>query len=134
MSCFNFQPQDLQRVSQALHSGEHLRYGPPSTIAERRSEDRTGRELVDFDDVSYDDYAELLYPLLYQVATAARLRSFIIIGAGPTGVELTGAIPKLAKRELAMPYRSIHGQHARLVLIEAGKQILRVLPASVRDG
>jgi NADH dehydrogenase len=60
-----------------------------------------------------------------------RLLSFIIIGAGPTGVEMAGAIAELAKSELAMPYRSIHGQRARIVLIEAGQQILPTFPPSL---
>jgi NADH dehydrogenase len=60
-----------------------------------------------------------------------RLLSFIIIGAGPTGVELAGAIAELAKVELAMPYRSIHGQRARIVLVEAGRQILPAFTASL---
>ena len=53
-----------------------------------------------------------------------RLLSFVIIGAGPTGVELAGAIAELAQSELAMPFRNLYGQRARIVLIEAGKQIL----------
>jgi NADH dehydrogenase len=60
-----------------------------------------------------------------------RLLSFIIIGAGPTGVELAGAIAELAKDELAMPYRSIHGQRARIVLVEAGGQILPAFAPSL---
>jgi len=51
-----------------------------------------------------------------------QLLSFIIIGAGPTGVELAGAIASLPKTELAMPYRSIHGRRARILLIEAGER------------
>jgi NADH dehydrogenase FAD-containing subunit len=60
-----------------------------------------------------------------------RLLSFIVIGAGPTGVEMAGAIAELAKAELAMPYRSLHGQRARIVLVEAGKQILPAFPPSL---
>ena len=53
-----------------------------------------------------------------------RLLSFAIVGAGPTGVEMAGAIAEVAKSELAMPHRSIHGLKARIVLVEAGKQVL----------
>ena len=60
-----------------------------------------------------------------------RLLSFVIIGAGSTGVELAGAIAELAKAELAMTYRSIHGQCARIVLVEAGEQILPAFTPSV---
>ena len=60
-----------------------------------------------------------------------RLLSFAVIGAGPTGVEMAGAIAELAKAELAMPYRSIHGQRARIVLVEAGGQILPAFAPSL---
>ena len=57
-----------------------------------------------------------------------RLLSFAVVGGGPTGVEMAGAIAELAKAELALPYRSLHGQRARIVLVEAGKQILPSFP------
>jgi type III restriction enzyme len=66
VSRINFQPQDQQLVSQALQSGEQLLYGQSSTVAERRPEDYLVRELVDFDDISYDDHSELLYQLAGQ--------------------------------------------------------------------
>ena len=53
-----------------------------------------------------------------------RLLSFIVIGAGPTGVELAGDIAELAKIELAQSFRTIHGLTARIVLVEAASQIL----------
>lgn len=61
----------------------------------------------------------------------ARLLSFVIIGAGPTGVEMAGAVAELARIELEMPYRRIHGQRARILLVEAGKQILPEFPPSL---
>jgi type III restriction enzyme len=66
VSRINFQPQDQQLVSQALQSGEQLLYGKSSTVAERRPEDYIVRELVEFDDVSYDDHSDLLYQLAGQ--------------------------------------------------------------------
>ncbi len=53
-----------------------------------------------------------------------RLLSFVVIGAGPTGVELAGDIAELAKIELAQSFRAIHGLTARIVLVEAAPQIL----------
>ncbi len=53
-----------------------------------------------------------------------RLLSFVVIGAGPTGVELAGDIAELAKIELAQSFRTIHGLTARIVLVEAAPQIL----------
>lgn len=52
------------------------------------------------------------------------LLSFIIIGGGPTGVEVAGAIAELAKIELTQASRALHGLSARVLLIEAGSQIL----------
>ena len=60
-----------------------------------------------------------------------RLLSFIIIGAGSTGVEMAGAVAELAKAALAMAYRSLHGQCARIVLVEAGGQILPAFTPSL---
>ena len=53
-----------------------------------------------------------------------RLLSFVVIGGGPTGVEMAGDIAELAKIELAQSFRTIHGLTARIVLVEAGPQIL----------
>ena len=52
------------------------------------------------------------------------LLTFAIIGAGPTGVELTGAIIELARITLREDFRSIHPEEARVVLIEAGPRVL----------
>ena len=54
----------------------------------------------------------------------ARLLSFAIIGGGATGVEMAGAIAELARIELAQASRILHGLTARVVLVEAGPQIL----------
>jgi NADH dehydrogenase len=53
-----------------------------------------------------------------------RLLNFILIGAGPTGVELAGAIAELAKASLVHDFRRINPSDARIVLIEAGPRIL----------
>ena len=55
-----------------------------------------------------------------------RLLRFVIVGAGPTGVELAGAIAELARFTLAADFRHIDPRSARIVLLEAGP---RVLPA-----
>ena len=64
-------------------------------------------------------------------AERRRLLTFAIIGGGPTGVEMAGAIAELAKSELAFPYRNLHGEHAHIVLVEAGQQILPAFPSSL---
>ena len=53
-----------------------------------------------------------------------RLLSFVVVGGGPTGVEMAGAIAELAKRALASDFRSIDPRGARVILIEAGPRLL----------
>ena len=55
-----------------------------------------------------------------------RLLNFVVVGAGPTGVELAGTIAELARRTLARDFRRIDSRSARIILVEAGP---RVLPA-----
>ena len=60
----------------------------------------------------------------------AALMTFVIVGAGPTGVELAGTIAELARATLPGDFRRIDTREARIVLIEAGP---RVLPAFAQD-
>jgi len=53
-----------------------------------------------------------------------RLLNFVVVGGGPTGVEMAGAIAELAKRALASDFRSIDPRCARIILIEAGPRLL----------
>ena len=57
-------------------------------------------------------------------ARRAALLTFVIIGAGPTGVELAGTIAELARDTLRPDFRNIDTQKARVVLIEAGPRVL----------
>lgn len=56
-------------------------------------------------------------------ASAARL-TFVIVGGGPTGVELAGAIAEVAQQTLASDFRRIDPRMARIVLVEAGPRLL----------
>ena len=58
----------------------------------------------------------------------AGLLTFVIIGAGPTGVEMAGTIADLAKDTLAPDFRNIDTRKARVVLIEAGQRVLASFP------
>jgi len=62
------------------------------------------------------------------VAARARLLTFVVIGAGPTGVEMAGSIAELAHRALASDFRAIDPQAARVVLVEAGTRALTTFP------
>ena len=50
--------------------------------------------------------------------------TFIIVGGGPTGVELAGAIKELAVDVIPRDYRAADTRHARVILIEAGERVL----------
>jgi NADH dehydrogenase len=54
----------------------------------------------------------------------AALLTFVIVGAGPTGVELAGTIAELAQDTLPPDFRNIDTQKTRVVLIEAGPRVL----------
>jgi NADH dehydrogenase len=54
--------------------------------------------------------------------------TFVIVGGGPTGVELAGAMPFIAKRALAPDFRRIDTRKTRVILVEAGKRILPTFP------
>src|SRR5712672_2070217 len=58
----------------------------------------------------------------------AALLTFVIIGAGPTGVELAGTIAELAQDTLPPDFRNIDTHKARVVLIEAGPRVLAGFP------
>src|ERR1700712_2637606 len=57
-------------------------------------------------------------------ARRAALLTFVIVGAGPTGVELAGTIAELARDTLAPDFRNIDTHDARVVLVEAGPRVL----------
>ncbi len=53
-----------------------------------------------------------------------RLLTFVVIGAGPTGVEMAGQIRELANRTLAHEFRSIDPSTARVILVDGASQVL----------
>jgi NADH dehydrogenase len=54
--------------------------------------------------------------------------TFVVIGGGPTGVELAGALAEIAGRTLARDFRRFDPQTTRVVLIEAGPRVLPTFP------
>jgi len=60
-----------------------------------------------------------------------RLMTFVVIGAGPTGVELAGAIAELVRVALAADFRRIDPIMSRIILVEAGPRILPAFPDSL---
>ena len=60
-----------------------------------------------------------------------RLLTFVVVGGGPTGVELAGAIAELARSTLARDFRHIKSTEARIVLCEAGPTLLPGFPSAL---
>jgi len=63
----------------------------------------------------------------------ARELTFVIVGAGPTGVEMAGAISELARRSLASDFRNIDPTRTRVVLVEGGPRVLATMPPSLSE-
>jgi NADH dehydrogenase len=62
-----------------------------------------------------------------------RLLTFVVIGAGPTGVETAGAIAELAHIALRRDFRVINPREARIVLVEAGPRVLASFPEALSE-
>ncbi|MEO0403172.1 MAG: NAD(P)/FAD-dependent oxidoreductase [Pseudomonadota bacterium] len=61
-------------------------------------------------------------------AEQRRHLTFVIVGGGPTGVEMAGAIAELANHALAADFHRINSRDARVILIEAGDRLLKAFP------
>ncbi len=57
-----------------------------------------------------------------------QLMTFVIVGAGPTGVELAGAIAELARHTLRSDFREINPADARIILLDAQDRVLSSFP------
>jgi len=66
-------------------------------------------------------------------ATVNRLLTFVVIGGGPTGVELAGTIAELARSTLARDFKRINTRYARIVLCEAGPRLLASYPPHLSE-
>ena len=61
-------------------------------------------------------------------AAKSAAMTFVVIGGGPTGVEMAGAIAEIARYTLAKDFRHIDPSHARVVLVEGDQRILSSFP------
>jgi NADH dehydrogenase FAD-containing subunit len=59
------------------------------------------------------------------------LLTFVIVGGGPTGVEMAGAIAEIARHALVDDFRAIDPKQARVILVEAGPRLLPAFPESL---
>ena len=57
-----------------------------------------------------------------------RLMTIVIVGGGPTGVEMAGALAELTRRVFRRDFRRIDPSHARVILIEGGRDVLEQYP------
>ncbi len=58
--------------------------------------------------------------------------SFVVVGAGPTGVELAGTLAEIARKSLAQDFRNIDPAKTRILLVEAGPHVLASYPPDLR--
>ena len=67
------------------------------------------------------------------LAKRKRLLTFVVIGGGPTGVELAGALAEISKESLVRDFRRIDPGSARVILVEGGAGVLAAFPQQLRD-
>lgn len=59
--------------------------------------------------------------------------TFVVIGGGPTGVEMAGTLAEIAKRTLPGEFRHIRPEEARVLLVEGGDRVLGMMPAKLGE-
>ncbi len=62
-----------------------------------------------------------------------RLLTFVIVGGGPTGVELAGALAEIARQSLRQDFRNIRPESARILLLEGSPHLLGAFPERLRE-
>jgi NADH dehydrogenase len=89
---------------------------------------------------SIEEATEIRTKILYAFEAAEREQdpekqrewlTFVIVGAGPTGVELAGALAEIAHDTLRHDFRSIRPEEARIFLIEGAPRVLPTYPADL---
>src|SRR5438874_5063967 len=86
---------------------------------------------------SIEEATTIRHKILYAFEVAERLSdpiqrrawlTFVIVGAGATGVELAGAIGEIARQTLRKDFRSIHPEEARIILMDGAPRVLPSFP------
>src|SRR4051812_32638429 len=65
-------------------------------------------------------------------ARQRRLLTFVIVGGGPTGVELAGALAEIARHTLRDDFRHVRSESARILLVEGSPHVLASFPEKLR--
>src|SRR5882762_7963668 len=86
---------------------------------------------------SIEEATIVRHKILYAFEVAERISdpeqrrawlTFVIVGAGPTGVELAGAIAEIARKTLKNDFRSIHPGEAEIILLDGSPRVLMPFP------
>jgi NADH dehydrogenase len=86
---------------------------------------------------SVEEATAIRHKILYAFEVAERLSdpvqrrswlTFVVVGAGPTGVELSGAIAEIARQTLKNDFRSIHPEEAQIILLDGAPRVLMPFP------
>jgi NADH:ubiquinone reductase (H+-translocating) len=91
---------------------------------------------------SVEEATAIRHKILYAFEVAERLSdpeqrrawlTFVIVGAGPTGVELSGAIAEIARQTLKNDFRSIRPQEAKIILLDGAPRVLMPFPEGLAE-
>ena len=91
---------------------------------------------------SVEEATAIRHKILYAFEVAERLSdpvqrrawlTFVIVGAGPTGVELSGAIAEIARQTLRNDFRSIHPEEAQIILLDGAPRVLMPFPEDLAE-
>jgi NADH dehydrogenase len=86
---------------------------------------------------SVEEATAIRHKILYAFECAERAATpeesrawltFVIVGAGATGLELSGALAEIAQETLRHDFRKIHPQEARIILVDGGQRVLSAFP------
>ena len=91
---------------------------------------------------SVEEATAIRHKILYAFEVAERLSdpvqrrswlTFVVVGAGPTGVELSGAIAEIARQTLKNDFRSIHPEEAQIILVDGAPRVLMSFPDDLAE-
>jgi len=91
---------------------------------------------------SVEEATAIRHKILYAFEVAERLSdpvqrrswlTFVVVGAGPTGVELSGAIAEIARQTLKNDFRSIHPEEAQIILLDGAPRVLMPFPEDLAE-
>src|SRR5246500_3532767 len=91
---------------------------------------------------SIEEATAIRHKILYAFEVAERIcdpvqrrawLTFVIVGAGPTGVELSGAIAEIARQTLKNDFRSIHPEEAQIILVDGAPRVLMPFPEDLAE-